>query len=213
MTPSRARVAVLASGSGTNLQAILDHFAALGEARSGDIVLVASNRAAAPALERGRVAGLPAEHFDARDSAALLQLLDRYRVDLVALAGYLRLIPADVVMRYRGRIINVHPGPLPTFGGEGMYGTRVHETVLRSGAECSAATVHLVDECFDRGAVLASWPVAVRAGDTPAQLAARVLAAEHVIYPRILDALAASLVREIPVPEITVPAEQRPSNR
>jgi formyltetrahydrofolate-dependent phosphoribosylglycinamide formyltransferase len=191
----RARIAVLASGNGTNLQAVLDHFAALGPGRSGDVVVVASNRADAHALERARTAGIAAEAFDASDATSLVNVLERYRVDIVSLAGYLKLVPAEVVDRFRGRIINVHPGPLPRFGGPGMYGTRVHAAVLAAGASGTCVTVHLVDERYDSGATLAVWPVPVQPGDTPQLLAARVLDAEHIIYPRILDALAAAVVR------------------
>ncbi len=191
----RARIAVLASGSGSNLQALLDHFTRLGEARSGDVVLVASNRRDAPALERGRQASIPAEPFDAADGTVLIELLGKYSVDMVALAGYLKLVPASVVERFRGRIVNVHPGPLPRFGGSGMYGARVHDAVIRAGASETSVTVHLVNEEFDRGAVLAQWPVPVEPDDTPARLAARVLDVEHIVYPRILDAFAATLAR------------------
>ncbi|MGI8509208.1 MAG: HAD-IIIA family hydrolase [Gemmatimonadaceae bacterium] len=196
MLRGRARIAVLASGAGSNLQAILDHFGSLGDARSGDVVLVASNRSRAPALDRGRAAGVASEHFDAGDPCVLLDLLERHHVDIVALAGYLRLVPANVIEPFRDRIVNVHPGPLPRFGGSGMYGARVHAAVLESGESLTAATVHLVDERFDHGAVLAQLPVEVRVDDTPARLGARVLGAEHIIYPRILDALAATLVRK-----------------
>lgn len=192
----RARIAMLASGTGSNLQAILDHFRALGDARSGDIVLVASNRPHAPALDRARAAGVASEHFDVSDPGVLLGLLEHHGVDIVALAGYLRLVPENVVDHFRGRILNIHPGPLPRFGGLGMHGARVHQAVLESGESHTAATVHLVDERFDHGAVLAQWPVEVRPDDTAAQLAARVLEAEHIIYPRILDALAATVVRK-----------------
>lgn len=191
-----ARIAVLASGGGSNLQAILNHFASLGDARWGEVVLVASNRSHAPALDRGRAAGVAAEYFDAGDPPVLLDLLQRYHVEIIALAGYLRLIPENVVQCFRDRIVNIHPGPLPRFGGTGMYGARVHAAVLESGESHSAATVHLVDERFDHGVVLAQLPVEVLADDTPERLAARVLGAEHIIYPRILDALAATLVRK-----------------
>lgn len=171
----------------------MDYFAAIGSARSGDVVLVASDRRAASALERARAAGVATEHFNARDDGALGAILRRYGIDVVALAGYLRLVPADLVHCYRDRMLNVHPGPLPEFGGAGMYGVRVHQAVIRSGRAYSAATVHLVDEQFDRGAILASWPVPVLPEDTPISLGARVLAAEHIIYPRMLDALCAGL--------------------
>lgn len=195
-----ARIAVLASGGGSNLQALLDHFAALGAARSGDVVLVASNVATAPALERARRHGVAAHHLVASDGAALLALLQRYEVDLVALAGYLKLVPHEVTERFRGRIVNVHPGPLPRFGGPGMYGRHVHAAVLAAGVERTGVTVHFVDDRYDHGAVLAHWPVPVSPGDTPETLAARVLAVEHVVYPRAVDTLAALLCSTIPFP-------------
>ncbi len=192
----KTRIAVLASGGGTNLQAILDHFAALGDAASGEVVVVASNRASAGALDRARSAGLPAIVFDARSEDDLARILTGHDVHLVALAGYLRLIPPSVIARYRGRIVNVHPGPLPTFGGAGMYGARVHEAVLAAGLRETAVTVHLVTEQYDDGPPLATWPIPVLDGDTPDGLAARVLRIEHIIFPRIIDALAATFATE-----------------
>jgi folate-dependent phosphoribosylglycinamide formyltransferase PurN len=165
----------------------------LGPARSGDIVLVLSNRADAYALERARQAGIPAHHISATDEAGLLEFLSHYQVDLIALAGYLKLIPAGVTRRYAGRMLNVHPGPLPAFGGPGMYGHKVHAAVLAAGVKQTEVTVHIVDEEYDHGATIARWPVPVHPGDTPESLAARVLAVEHIVYPRVLDALAATL--------------------
>lgn len=189
----RARIAVLASGGGSNLQAIIDHFAALGRAAGGRVVLVASDRAAAGALERARDAGIAAAHIHAPDGDALLALLAEHEADLVVLAGYLRLVPERVVVAYRDRIVNIHPGPLPELGGRGLYGRRVHEAVLASGRHETAVTIHLVNERYDEGQVLVRWPVPVRPDDTAATLGARVLAAEHIVYPRVVDALAASL--------------------
>lgn len=195
-TPARARVAVLASGTGTNAEAIVQHFRALGSAARGSIVLVASNRPQAAALQRARGASIAAEYFDAGDPGALAAMLETYRVDVIALAGYLRLIPDDVIERFRGRIVNVHPGPLPDFGGAGMYGLRVHQAVIAAGRAETTVTVHFVDERYDQGETIARWPVPVHPGDTAEQLAARVLAVEHVLYPRIIDALAALAVRD-----------------
>lgn len=192
----KARIAVLASGGGTNLQAIIDHFAALGDAACGEVVVVASNRATAGALERSRAAGIPAIVFDARSEDDLLRILTGHDVQLIALAGYLRLVPPGVIAHYRGRIVNVHPGPLPAFGGAGMYGVRVHEAVLASHARESAVTVHLVTESYDDGPPLAMWPVPVLDNDTPDALAARVLRVEHIIFPRIIDALAATIAAD-----------------
>lgn len=189
------RVAVFASGGGTNLQALLDAFNS-GDEAPARIALVISDRADAGALERARTAGVPAELLrvggrSAEDHAeAMLGLLTDHAIGLVALAGYLRLVPGAVVQRYRGRIVNIHPALLPAFGGAGMYGERVHEAVLASGARVSGATVHFVDERYDEGAIIAQWPVPVLPRDNAASLGARVLAVEHRLYPLVIAALA-----------------------
>ncbi len=193
----RARLAVLASGGGSNLQAILDYFDALGERRAGDVVLVASDRPGAHALARARARGIPAALIRTKahpEGAPLLQLLRDARVDYVVLAGYLRLVPAEVVRAYTGRIVNVHPALLPAFGGPGMYGHHVHEAVIAAHARESGPTVHFVDEVFDHGAVIAQWAVPVLPNDTPDALAARVLRMEHLLYPRAVQALAAGRI-------------------
>lgn len=194
MTP--VRVAVLVSGGGTNLQALLD--ATAGPGAPAQVAVVISNRADAGALERARRAGA-ATHVlaDHSDGAELLRALGD--ADLVVLAGYLKLVPAEVVVRFRCRMINIHPALLPAFGGPGFYGRRVHEAVLASGATVSGATIHYVDEHYDRGAVIAQWPVPVHAGDTPETLAARVLAVEHRLLPAVVLALARLGVPERPV--------------
>ena len=185
------RVAVLASGGGTNLQAILDYLDAQGEERRADIVLVASDRAYAHALVRARERGIPAVALDARQrSDGLGAVLASRDVELVALAGYMRFVPVDVTRRWRGRIVNVHPSLLPAFGGAGMYGIRVHEAVVAAGVRVTGATVHFVDEEYDRGPIIAQWPVPVFPDDTPEAVAERVLAVEHALYPAALDAVA-----------------------
>lgn len=194
----RSRIAVLASGGGTNLQALLDHFDALGDERGGDIVLVASDRRDAGALARAAARGVPTAIIQTPAAAPGEQPLDailgEHHVDVVALAGYLRLIPIETVDRFRGRIVNVHPALLPAFGGAGMYGARVHQAVLDAGATVSGVTVHFVDQAYDRGPVIAQWPVPVLANDTAASLAARVLRVEHVLYPIAVNAVAAGRV-------------------
>lgn len=192
----KTRIAVLASGGGSNLQAILDHFAALGDAACGEIVIVLSNRAGAGALDRARAAGVDAIVFDARSEDDLARILTGRDIQLIVLAGYLRLVPPSVIARFSGRIVNVHPGPLPRFGGPGMYGARVHEAVLAAGLRETAVTVHLVTEQYDEGPPLAMWPVPVLEDDTPDALAARVLRVKHIIFPRIIDAFAATVARD-----------------
>src|SRR5471032_1832708 len=147
------RLAVLASGGGSNLQAILDHLESLGAERAAEVVFVASDRADAGALAKARanhvttsVIATPA------DGAALARLLEMHRVDFIALAGYLKFVPAEVTSRWKGRIVNVHPALLPKFGGARMYGRRVHEAVIAAGETESGATVHQVDDA-DRKSV------------------------------------------------------------
>ena len=195
---SRTRIGVLASGGGSNLQAILDHFAALGDARAGDVVLVASNNRDAGALARAERAAIPRavlRSLRAPEGVELAPLLAEHRIGLVVLAGYMRLIPPDVTHEFRGRMLNVHPALLPAFGGPGMYGDRVHRAVIAAGARESGPTVHFVDDVYDHGPVIAQWPVPVLPGDDERTLAARVLEAEHRLYPRVVDAVSAGRVR------------------
>jgi len=189
------RVAVLASGGGSNLQAIFDYIGTLGDASAARVVFVASDRAAAGALLKAQAKEIPtAVIANPADGPPLVRLLESHRVECVALAGYLKFVPREVTAHWQGRIVNIHPALLPKFGGAGMYGRRVHEAVLAAGESESGATVHQVDDAFDRGAILAQERVPVDPGDTPDTLAARVLAAEHRLYPRTLHALALQLI-------------------
>jgi phosphoribosylglycinamide formyltransferase-1 len=195
-------IAVFASGRGSNFQAILN--AIQGGRLPASISLVVSNNSSAGALEIARAHGIPAVHRSLRQFPQeeafdddLLALLDRHRVDLIALAGYMKQLSPRFVATYRNRIVNVHPALLPSFGGPGMYGMHVHEAVLRSGAKVSGVTVHLVDEQYDHGMILAQETVRVDAEDTPESLAAKVLILEHEVYPRVLAAFAENRVRFI----------------
>jgi phosphoribosylglycinamide formyltransferase 1 len=197
-------VAVAVSGRGTNLEALLH---ALGPDAPARVVLVLSNRADAPALDRAAGRGIATVTLrDHADGGEWLSALERHGADLLVLAGYVKLVPAEVIERYRGRILNVHPALLPAFGGLGMYGRRVHEAVLASGARESGATVHLVDEEYDRGAILGQARVPVLPGDDPETLAARVLEVEHRLLPAAVLAAAAA-GRPVPIPEF---AESNP---
>jgi formyltetrahydrofolate-dependent phosphoribosylglycinamide formyltransferase len=185
-------IAVLVSGRGSNLQALLD---ATRDNAPGRIALVISDREDAGALGIARGAGVSAEwvSLDGGEADLTLALLEKHRIGLVVLAGYLKRVSDRVVAAYHGRIVNVHPALLPAFGGPGMYGRRVHAAVLESGARVSGATVHVVDEQYDHGPVLAQWPVPVRPGDTAESLAARVLAVEHLLLPAVVLACCARL--------------------
>jgi phosphoribosylglycinamide formyltransferase-1 len=190
-----ARIAVLASGGGTNLQALIDRFNTDASAPAR-VALVVGSRAGIGALDRAERAGIDAVALDARAlgpeafGQALGDALAWHRIDLIVLAGWLQLVPAEVVRGFHGRMINVHPALLPAFGGHGMYGMRVHRAVIESGVRVSGATVHFVDEAYDEGAIIAQWPVPVLPGDTPESLAARVLGVEHRILPLAVEALA-----------------------
>ena len=184
------RAGVFASGGGTNFQALLDHQPADGAWR---IVLLLTDREDAGAIGRAVEADVSVAVIRTDDRPAaevgrqMLALLERHRVELVLLAGYVKLVPAVVVARYRRRMLNIHPALLPSFGGKGMYGKRVHAAVLASGARESGASVHFVDEEYDRGPVVAQHRIPVLEGDTPESLAARVLDVEHQLYPAAVD--------------------------
>lgn len=201
MTPP-VSVAVLASGGGTNLQALLDHE---GPDTAYRVEVVISDQEDSGALVRARSAGrdavwIPTVGRSAEDVATdTLSCLRELGVEAIFLAGYLRLIPAPVIEAFSNRILNVHPALLPAFGGKGMYGKHVHEAVIAQGATVSGVTVHLVDEGFDTGAILAQREVPVLPDDDAESLAARVLEAEHVLYPVAADHLCRALARGEPV--------------
>jgi formyltetrahydrofolate-dependent phosphoribosylglycinamide formyltransferase len=203
-------VAVFASGSGTNFQSILDYPFSHRESR---VVLLITDRPEIGALERAEKAGIPARVIPVKGRSLdevgeeTLTALEEHGVQVILLAGYLRLIPPAVVEAYPGRILNIHPALLPSFGGKGMWGHHVHEAVLASGATFSGPTVHFVDEEYDTGAILAQWPVPVLAGDTPDSLAARVLTVEHVIYPLAAEHLCRAVARGERVARPSFPGE------
>jgi phosphoribosylglycinamide formyltransferase-1 len=192
-------IGVFASGRGSNFQAILN---AIQEGRlPARVVLVLSNKGDSGALEIARACSLAAVHLSQKQfpdegsfAAAMLDLLKKHNVQIVALAGYLKKIPLNVVREYRNRVLNIHPALLPSFGGAGMYGHYVHEAVIASGAKLSGATVHLVDEEYDRGPIVLQKAVAVEACDTPETLAEKVLKIEHEIFPLALKAFAENRV-------------------
>src|SRR5438105_543870 len=186
----RSRIAVLASGRGSNLQAILDYLDRSSSRASYEVAAAISNKSDTPSLDLARKRGIPAVVVGT-DGEALAAALDSNKIDIVALAGYLKKIPQSVVEAYAGRIVNIHPALLPAHGGEGMYGPRVHDAVIASGDRETGVTVHLVDAEYDRGAIVAQWRIPVREGDDAHSLAERVLKVEHALYPRALDLISA----------------------
>lgn len=203
-------VAVFASGGGSNFQSLLDY---QSDDRPGRIELLISDRENAGALNRAAAAGVPSRVIPVKgrpmDGVALetLEVLEEKGIQVILLAGYLRLIPPPVVQALPRRILNIHPAPLPAFGGKGMWGHHVHEAVLASGATFSGPTIHFVDEEYDTGAILAQWPVPVRPDDTPDTLAARVLKAEHVLYPLAADHLCRAVEAGEPVTRPAFPGD------
>lgn len=184
------RIAVAISGGGSNLQALLDALPAGSPAR---VALVLSNTAKAGGLGRAEARGVATVVLqDPADGAEWQRHLTEHGIDLLVLAGYLKLVPSTVIAAYRRRILNIHPSLLPAFGGAGMYGKRVHEAVLAAGVAESGCTVHFVDEVYDRGEILSQARVAVLPGDTAESLAARVLISEHQLLPRVVLAIAAA---------------------
>ena len=189
------RVAVIASGAGTNLASILA--ATQNGTLSAKVVLVISNKADAGALEIARKSGVPAsylslEQFESQEDLdqAFLSAFKEYNVDLIALAGYLKKISSTIIREYKHRMLNIHPALLPSFGGKGIYGIKVHQAVLDYGCKVSGVTVHLVDEDYDSGVPILQRCVPVENDDTPETLAARVLEQEHKIYVEALQLFA-----------------------
>ncbi len=191
------KLAVLVSGGGTNLQAIIDSIEK-GTITNARIAVVISNNKNAYALERARkhqIEGLcisPKDHED-REAfhQALLKALEERDIDLIVLAGYLVVIPEQMIRKYRNRIINIHPSLIPSFCGTGYYGLKVHEAALARGVKVTGATVHFVDEGTDTGPIILQKPVLVEQGDTPEVLQRRVMEqAEWKLLPKAIDLIA-----------------------
>jgi phosphoribosylglycinamide formyltransferase-1 len=191
----KLRLGFLASHGGSNVQAILD---ACREGRlDAEPCVVISNNSDAPVLDRAMAARVPAFHLSAhvhpdpaRLDEAILATLERHRVNLIVLAGYMKKLGPKTLARYRGRVLNMHPALLPKYGGKGMFGHHVHDAVLAAGEKESGATVHLADAEYDTGRILAQRKAPVRAGDTSESLAARVLEVEHHLYAETLQRIA-----------------------
>lgn len=191
------KVAVLVSGGGTNLQAILDAIDN-GTITNAKVEVVISNNKNAYALERAKNHGIEAlcispKDYETRDAfnEAFLEKLDSYNPDLVVLAGFLVVIPEQMIAKYRNRIINIHPSLIPSFCGTGYYGLKVHEGVLNRGVKVTGATVHFVDEGTDTGPIILQKAVEVEQDDTPEILQRRVMEqAEWIIMPKAIDLIA-----------------------
>ena len=192
---SFARVAVLISGGGTNLQAIIDRLAA-GELPHVELALVVSSRKNAGGLDRADRAGIKHVYIGKENfEEELIKLLDEHEIDIIVLAGFLKILSSDFVSRYPDRIINVHPSLIPSFCGDGFYGLRVHEAALSYGVKVTGATVHFVNEVTDGGKIIAQRALDVKDGDTPEILQRRVMEeAEWKLLPAAVEKVAAEIV-------------------
>lgn len=185
------RIAIFASGSGSNARVMIDRLRAHPEL-GAEVVLVVSNRATAGVLQGAAERGVPSwvvNKQDWREGTELLAALRGYRVDWIVLAGFLKLIPKYLIEAFPRRIVNIHPALLPKFGGKGMYGHHVHEAVKAAGEVESGITIHYVDENYDEGDVIFQAAVRLEEGDTPEEIAERVLRLEHGNYWRVVGGL------------------------
>ncbi|PWB73259.1 phosphoribosylglycinamide formyltransferase [candidate division GN15 bacterium] len=194
MTQNLARVAVFISGSGTDLQSLID--ASRDGRLSAEIAWVVSSKEEAYGLVRAGNAGIESAVFKMKEFESaqiagefLVRNLRDRKIDYVVMAGYLKMMPVEVLRAYPDRVVNIHPALLPKYGGKGMYGRKVHEAVIASGDKQSGPTVHLADEVYDHGKILEQRSVPVLPEDTPDTLAARVLEVEHELYPIALNKL------------------------
>ncbi len=180
-------IGILASGAGSNAAKIMDWFAHSDVAR---VVLVATDNPAAGVLDRARERGVPTAVFSRAEFAAgdlPLAALRGAGVDYLVLAGFLRLVPLNIISAFGGRIVNIHPALLPAYGGKGMYGARVHEAVVAAGERESGITIHRVNEHYDDGATIAQFRCPVTPDDTPDTLAAKIHALEHRHFPETIE--------------------------
>ncbi len=193
-----ANIAVLVSGGGTNLQALIDAEKA-GIIKSGKITLVISNKPDAYALERAKKNNINSLYIEkgAEFEQKLITALDENGIDLIILAGFMSILSHSFVSRYDKRIINVHPSLIPSFCGEGFYGLRVHKAALEYGVKVSGATVHFVNEIPDGGEIILQKAVEVEEGDTPESLQKRIMEqAEWIILPRAAEMISSKIVKE-----------------
>lgn len=186
-------IAIFASGSGTNAENIIKYFSNGTTAR---VCLVLSNRREAYVLKRAASLNVHSAFFDRKDfyeRGTVAKLLREYRIDFIVLAGFLWLVPSDILASYENRIVNIHPALLPGYGGRGMYGDRVHEAVISAGEKESGITIHYVNSQYDEGDIIFQAVCPVLEGDTPADVASRVHALEYKHFPVVIEELVSKL--------------------
>ena len=199
---SRLKIAVFLSGGGSNLQALIDGVS--NNTLPVEIALIISNKSGAYGLTRGRENGIKAVSLDRKAfpcqdevKVEMLRLLKEEKIDLIVLAGYLQLVPEEIIIQYRNRIINIHPSLIPSFSGKGYYGERVHEAAYNRGVKLSGATVHFVNEEMDGGPIILQEAVAIEFNDTPKRIQEKVLCLEHRLLPMAVKLFAEGRLRVV----------------
>jgi phosphoribosylglycinamide formyltransferase-1 len=183
------RIAILASGEGTNAENLINYFRT---SNSGRVVLVLTNKPGAGVIARARTLEVETVVFDREQfyqTGGIVALLQERRVDFIVLAGFLWLVPSQLLKAYEGRVINIHPALLPKYGGKGMYGNQVHQAVIESGDSQSGITIHQVNQAYDEGAVIFQATCPVEKNDTPESLASKVHSLEYSHFPVVVEEL------------------------
>lgn len=183
----KTRIAIFASGNGTNAENIIRYFQTVDDA--AEIVLVVCNSRDAKVLERAERLGVPSvvlPRKDFRNEAVMTELMDKYKVDFIVLAGFLLMVPDFLIARYPDKIVNIHPALLPKFGGKGMYGHHVHEAVVAAGEKESGITIHYVNEDCDGGEIIFQAKTKLEPTDTPDDVAAKIHILEQENFPRVI---------------------------
>lgn len=182
------RIAIFASGSGSNAENIIRHFAS--RPQSGSVEVIVCNRPGAAVIDRASRLNVPVEMITADDMNTprrMIEMLDRYGINMIVLAGFLMMIPPYLTKKYEGRMLNIHPSLLPAYGGKGMYGRRIHEAVIAAGETRSGITIHTVSEICDGGEIIFQALLDIAPNDTPSTLEARIHDLERLHFPRIIE--------------------------
>lgn len=188
-------IAAFASGRGSNLKAILEKIES-GDLKNAKISVIICNNSKAKVFELASRFNIDSFHISGKTlpdkkqyENKIMDILENYRIEMIVLAGYMKLLPPGIIKNFKGDIINVHPALLPRFGGKGMYGINVHKAVIESGEKETGVTIHYVNERYDEGKIIKQIKVPVKGNDTPEELAARVLITEHNLYWRVINSI------------------------
>lgn len=185
----KKQLALFASGTGSNAVNFIHYFA---QSELAEIALVLSNKADAPVLEKAAALGVPTviiSNAQAANGVYMVELMQKYGIDFIVLAGYLRFIPSELIAAFKGKMVNIHPSLLPKYGGPGMYGSKVHQAVVANKEKESGITIHYVNEEYDKGTIIYQKKTTVGAGESAATLAEKIHHLEHEHYPKVVEGL------------------------